>query len=110
MSPKTPDTTNGVSPPPTEMQSAHRPPAAYQIGSSPEETQELLHNGYGTAVDLIHARGVPDFPSTNLTMFDKAQCTLILIEISFCMDFDCDIKSDKKIEKYSSLLATLRRH
>ena len=40
----------------------------------------------------------------------KKQCTLILVEIGFCKDLGCDIKFDKKTEKYSPLIAALKRY
>ncbi len=66
---------------------------------SPGETQILLKAGHGTTLELIYARGVPDAPSLDLTSFDRKQCTLIIVEIGFCMDLDCDIKFDKKTDE-----------
>jgi len=65
--------------------------------------------GHGKAPYLIYARGVPDTPSPNQTSFDKNKCTLIIVEIGFRMDLGCDIKFEKKNEKYSPLLANLKR-
>ena len=42
--------------------------------------------------------------------FDKKQCTLIIVEIGFCMDLGCDIKLEKNNEKYSPLMAAIRRY
>ena len=66
--------------------------------------------GYGTAPDLIYARGVPDTPSPDPTSFDRKQCSLILVEIDFCKDLGCDVKFEKKTEKYSSIIAALRKY
>jgi hypothetical protein len=38
------------------------------------------------------------------------QCTLIIVEIGFCRDLGCDIKIDKKAEKYPPLGVALRRY
>ncbi len=70
----------------------------------------LFEAGHGTAPNLIYARGVPDTPSPDPTFFDRKQCTLIIVEIDFCKDLGCDIKFDKKTEKYSPLIAALRRY
>ena len=60
----------------------------------------LFEAGHGTAPDLIYEREVPDTPSPDPTSFKKKQCTLILVEIGFYRDLVCDIKFDKKTEKY----------
>ena len=69
----------------------------------------LFDARHGTATDLIYARGVPNSPSLDPTFFDRKQCTLILVEIRFCRDLGCDVKFDKKTEKYSPLISALRR-
>jgi hypothetical protein len=66
--------------------------------------------GHGTAPDLIYAKGVPDTPSPDPTSFNRKQCTLILVEIGFCRDLGYDIKFDEKTEKYSPLIADLRKY
>jgi hypothetical protein len=66
--------------------------------------------GHGTSPDLIYARGVPDTPFPDPTSFDMKHCTLNVVEIGFCRDLGCDIKIDKKTEKYSPLIADLRRY
>ena len=38
------------------------------------------------------------------------KCTLIIVEIGFCKDLGCDIKFEKKTEKYSPLPAALRKY
>jgi hypothetical protein len=38
------------------------------------------------------------------------QCTLVIVEIGFYRDLGCDIQLEKKNEKYSPLLAALRRY
>ncbi len=74
------------------------------------ETQMLFDAGHGTAPDLIYARGVPNTPSPDPTFFNKKQCTFIIIEIGFCRDLGCDIKFEEKTEKYSPLIAALRKY
>jgi len=69
----------------------------------------MFEAGHGTAPDLIYARGVPDAPSRDPTSFKRRQCTLIIVEIGFCRDLGCEIKFEKKTEKYSPLLAALIR-
>jgi hypothetical protein len=65
---------------------------------------------HGTTPDLIYARGVPNTPSPYPTSIDKKKCTLIIVEIGFCMDLGCDITFEKKDEKYIPLLAALKRY
>ena len=69
----------------------------------------LFEAGHGTTPDLIYARGVPDTPFPDPTSFDIRQCILIIVEIGFCRDLGCDIKFDEKTEKYSALIAALRK-
>ncbi len=64
--------------------------------------------GHGTSPNLIYARGIPETPSPDSTSFDRKECTLIIFEIGFCKDLGCDVKSDKKTEKYSPLIAALK--
>ena len=66
--------------------------------------------GHGTTPTLIYARGVPDAPSPDPTSFDKKPCTLIIVKIGLCRDLGYDIKFEKKNEKYSPLMAALRRY
>jgi hypothetical protein len=75
-----------------------------------EETRMLFEAGHGTTPDLIYARGVPDTPSPDPTSFKKTHCTLILVEIGFFRNLGCDVKFDKKIEKYSPFIAALRKY
>jgi hypothetical protein len=77
---------------------------------SHEETQALHAAGYGTAPDLIYARGVPDSTSPDPTSFNKKLCTLIIIEIGFCRDLGCDEKRETKTNKYIHLVRELRKH
>jgi hypothetical protein len=70
----------------------------------------LFEAGHGTAPILTYARGVPDTPSPDPTSFNKKQCTLILVEIGLCKDLGCDIQFDEKTEKYSPLIAALRKY
>jgi len=43
-------------------------------------------------------------------LFYRKQCTLIIVEIGFCKDLGCDVKFDKKTEKYSPLIVALRKY
>ena len=70
----------------------------------------LFEAGHDTSPDLIYARGASDTPSPDPTSFNKMQCTLILVEIGFCGDLGYDTKFDKKTEKYSPLIAALRKY
>ncbi len=70
----------------------------------------MFEAGHGTTPDLIYARGVPDTPFPDPTYFDKKHCNLIIIEIGFYRDLGCDAKFDKKTEKYSCLIAALRKY
>ncbi len=70
----------------------------------------LFEAGHGTTPYLIYARGVPNTPFPDPTSIDKKKCTLIIVEIGFCRDLGCDIKFEKKNEKYLPLLAALRRY
>ena len=44
----------------------------------------------------IYARGVLDSPFPDPTSFNKKKCTLIIVEIGFYWDFDCDAKIEEK--------------
>ena len=70
----------------------------------------FFETGHGTTPDLIYARGAPDTPSPDPTSFDRKQCALIIVEIGLCIDLGCNMKIDKKTEKYSPLIAALRRY
>ena len=70
----------------------------------------MFQAGHGTAPDLIYARRVPNPHSPDPPSFERKQGTLVIVEIGFCKDPRCDIKLEKKNEKYSPLIAALRRH
>ncbi len=70
----------------------------------------LFDGKHGTAPDLIYARGVQYTSSPDPTSFNKMQCTIIIVEIGFCRDLGCDIKFDENTDKYSPLIAALRRY
>jgi len=53
--------------------------------------------------------GSQTLPPPTRYLLIKQQCTLIIIEIGFRMDLGCDVKFDMKTEKYSPLIAALRR-
>jgi hypothetical protein len=76
----------------------------------PRGTHIRFEAGHGTAPNLIYARGVPNTPSPDPTHFGGKQFTLIIVEIGFYRDLGCDIKIDKKTEKSSPLIASLRRY
>jgi hypothetical protein len=63
------------------------------------------------APGLIYAsRGVPDTTNPGPTNFGKKLCTLILIEIGFSRDLGYDKKHTEKTEKYSFLVAALKKY
>ncbi len=70
----------------------------------------MFEAGHGKATDLIYAKVVPDTPSPSPISFNKKKCILNLVEIGLCKDLGCDIKFDKKTEKYSPLIAALRKY
>jgi hypothetical protein len=72
------------------------------------KTQMMFEAGHGTAPDLIYARRVLNTPSPDPTSFNIMQCTIIIVEIGFCMDLGFDVKFDEKTEKYSPLIVALR--
>jgi len=51
--------------------------------------------------------GSHTLPSPTRPLLTRTKCTLIIVEINLCRDLDCDIKFDKKTEKYSPLIAAL---
>ncbi len=65
----------------------------------PEEAHALFEAGYGTAPDLIYARGIPDTPHPDQSTTDEKLCTLILLEVGLCRDLGCDKKHNEKTEK-----------
>jgi hypothetical protein len=70
----------------------------------------LFEARHGTAPDPIYARGDPNTPSPDPVSFNEKQCTLILIEIGFCIDLGCGVKFDENTEKYTPLIAALRQY
>ena len=76
---------------------------------SAEEAHALLEGCHGTTPNLVYARGVPCPPDPGLTNFDKTSCTLILVEIDFSRDLGCDKKHVEKTEKYSPVVAALKK-
>ncbi len=75
-----------------------------------EETHALFEASHGTAPDLIYARGILDTPHPDQTNTDKKLCTLILLEVRFCRDLGCYKRHNEKTEKYSPLVAALKKH
>ncbi len=74
----------------------------------PDVTQYSLHKaGYGTAPDLIYARGIPDSPRPDPNTFDRKKCNLVVIEVGFCRDLGCDKARQEKTEKNAPLVTTL---
>jgi hypothetical protein len=76
-----------------------------------ENTQALFADeGHGTAPDNIYARAVPTISNAELSNANKKLCTLIQVEVGFWRDLDCDNKLTKKTEKYSPLIAALKKY
>ena len=69
--------------------------------------QALVSAKQGMAPDLIYARGVPNVPHPENETFNKADCTLLLVEVGFCADLRCMKKKIEKTEKYQPLIAAL---
>jgi len=63
---------------------------------------------HGTAPHL-RKKG-PKHSLSRPDLLQQIQYTLILVEIGFYMDLGCDIKFDKKTEKYSPLLTALGKY
>jgi hypothetical protein len=74
-----------------------------------EETRAPFEAGHDSAPDFIYARGVPATPNLDQTSINTKRCTLILLEIGFRRDFNCDDKHTKKIEKNPPLIAALHK-
>ena len=76
---------------------------------STEQTNKLRHQGLGVTPDLIYARGVPNVPNPNPSSFNKAECTLLLIEVGFGSDLNLKAKLEEKTLKYQPLLDELKK-
>jgi hypothetical protein len=93
------------------MMSARRHLAEYPHGYYHRKRHKLSSRYVTThRTCLIYARGVPDTPDPGLTNFGKTSCTLILVEIRFSRDLGCDKKHAEKTEKYSPLIAALKKY
>ncbi len=64
----------------------------------------------GAAPDIVYARGVPADASPDIDAFNRKDCSLMLFEVGFCMDFGCHEKYTQKTDKYLPLLTVLRRY
>ena len=71
---------------------SHIPPWVLPIAT----TNELRRQGLGVTPDLIYARGVPNTPNPDPSSFDKATCSLLLIEVGFGSDLNLKAKIEKK--------------
>ena len=75
----------------------------------PHETHDALFAvGYGTALDLSYARGVPDTPLPDPSTFNRRKCNLILVEVGFCRDFGCHTMHQEETAKYALLVTALK--
>ena len=63
----------------------------------------------GVTPDLIYARGVPNIPNPDDSSFNKATCTLLLIEVGFGSDLNLKAKLEKKTQKYQPLMDELKK-
>ena len=109
VSPKTPNTTIGFSPPPTMTQSVQRPPIVYQTRSSHKERLNRCSKQDMTQFQTSCMQGITDSPSPNPTSFNRKHYTLIIVEMGFYRDLGCDIKIEKKTESYYLLIAALNK-
>jgi hypothetical protein len=76
---------------------------------STDKTNRLRLQGRGVTPDLIYARGVPNVPNPDPSSFDKASCSLLLIEVGFGSDLNLKAKLEEKTLKYQPLLEELKR-
>ena len=83
----------------------HRGPEPHPgLDTTPRGPRGPIHGRTQHRPDLIHAIGLPDTPSPDLTTLDRKRCNLIIIEIGFCQDK----RLHEKIAKYTPLVATLK--
>jgi len=67
----------------------------------PQQDLDLLMAARaGAAPDIVYAREVPADPSPDIDVFNKKDCSLILIEVGFCRDLACHQKYTEKTDKY----------
>ncbi len=62
----------------------------------PERIDIFRRQGLGVTPDLIYARGVPNVPNPNPSSFNKATCSLLLIEAGFVSDLNLKAKMEGK--------------
>jgi hypothetical protein len=60
------------------------------------QLDSLRQRGLGVTPDLIYARGVPNVANPDPSSFDKASCTLLLIEVGFGSDLNLKAKLEEK--------------
>jgi hypothetical protein len=78
---------------------------------SPARIPRQINGGRSRSCpDIVYARGVPVDPSLDIDAFNMKDCSLILIEVSFCRDLGCNQKYTKKTETYLPLLTALRKY
>jgi hypothetical protein len=74
-----------------------------------ERLDSLRQRGLGVTPDLIYARGVPNAANPDPSSFDKASCTLLLVEVGFGSDLNLKAKSEEKTQKYQPLIEELKK-
>ena len=63
---------------------------------SSTQIDNLRRRGQGVTPDLVYARGVPNVPNPDPSSFDKATCSLLLIEVGFGSDLNLKAKLEEK--------------
>jgi hypothetical protein len=74
-----------------------------------KQLDSLRQRGLGVTPDLIYARGVPNVANPDPSSFDKASCTLLLIEVGFGSDLNLKTKLEEKTQKYQPLIEELKK-
>ncbi len=74
-----------------------------------KQLDSLRQRGLGVTPDLIYARGVPNVANPDPSSFDKASCTLLLIEVGFGSDLNLKAKLEEKTQKYQPLIEELQK-
>jgi hypothetical protein len=76
---------------------------------SSTQIDNLRRQGQGVTPDLVYARGVPNVPNPDPSSFDKATCSLLLIEVGFGSDLNLKTKLEEKTSKYQPLMDELKK-
>ncbi len=74
------------------------------------DTGALLRRTWRRPRPCLLLGGVPDSTSSDPTSFKKKICTIIIVKIGFCRDLGCEDKIVAKTNKYSSLVAALKKY